>query len=130
VRDAEHGLLATLAELGVGCICFSPLAQGLLTDRYFKGIPKDSRAAKPHGYLQKEQVTEAVRKKVLKLNEIAKGRDQTLAQMALVWTLRHAGMTSAIIGASKPKHIEDAVAALNNLRFSDEELRAIDRILE
>ena len=130
VRDPEHGLLATLAEVGVGCICFSPLAQGLLTDRYFKGIPKDSRAAKPHGFLHKEQVTEAVRKKVLKLNEIAKGRDQTLAQMALVWTLRHAGMTSAIIGASKPKHIEDAVAALNNLRFSDEELRAIDRILE
>jgi len=129
VRDPEQGLLATLAELGVGCICFSPLAQGLLTDRYFKGIPKDSRAAKPHGFLHKEQVTEAVRKKVLKLNEIAKARGQTLAQMAVVWTLRHAGMTSAIIGASKPKHIEDAVAALANLKFSTEELAAIDRIL-
>jgi len=129
VRDPEDGLLATLAALGVGCICFSPLAQGLLTDRYFKGIPKGSRAAKPHGYLQKEQVTEAVRKKVLKLNDVAKTRGQTLAQMALVWTLRHAGMTSAIIGASKPRHIEDAVAALSNLRFSTEELAAIDRIL-
>src|SRR5215467_12341806 len=129
VRDPEDGLLATLAELGVGCICFSPLAQGLLTDRYFKGIPKGSRAAKPHGYLQKEQVTEAVRKKVLKLNEIAKARGQTLAQMALVWTLRHAAMTSAIIGASKPRHVEDAVAALGTLMFSNEELAAIDRIL-
>ena len=129
VRDPEHGLLATLAELGVGCIGFSPLAQGLLTDRYFKGIPKDSRAAKPHGYLQRDQVTEAVRKKVLRLNEIAKARSQTLAQMALVWTLRHAGMTSVVIGASKPRHIEDAVAALSNLKFSTEELAAIDRIL-
>jgi L-glyceraldehyde 3-phosphate reductase len=129
VRDPEQGLLATLAELGLGCICFSPLAQGLLTDRYFKGIPKDSRAAKPHGYLQREQVTEAVRKKVLKLNEIAKMRGQTLAQMALVWTLRHAGMTSAIIGPSKPRHVEDAVAALANLPFSTDELSAIDRVL-
>jgi L-glyceraldehyde 3-phosphate reductase len=129
VRDPERGLLATLAELGVGCIGFSPLAQGLLTDRYFKGIPQDSRAAKPHGYLQREQVTEAIRKKVLRLNAIAKARGQSLAQMALVWTLRHAGMTSAIIGASKPKHIEDAVAALANLTFSSEELAAIDRIL-
>ena len=129
VRDPEEGLLATLAKLGVGCICFSPLAQGLLTDRYFKGIPKDSRAAKPHGYLQKEQVTESVRGKVLKLNEIARARGQTLAQMAVVWTLRHAVMTSAIIGASKPRHIEDAVAALSDLQFSTEELAAIDRIL-
>jgi L-glyceraldehyde 3-phosphate reductase len=129
VRDPEQGLLATLAELGVGCICFSPLAQGLLTDRYFKGIPKDSRAAKPHGFLHKEQVTEAVRKRALKLNVIAKARGQTLAQMAVVWTLRHAGMTSAIIGASKPRHIEDAVAALSNLKFSTEELAAIERVL-
>ena len=129
VRDPEHGLLATLAELGLGCIGFSPLAQGLLTDRYFKGIPKDSRAAKPHGFLQREQVTEVIRKKGLRLNGIAKARGQSLAQMALVWTLRHAGMTSAIIGASKPKHIEDAVAALANLTFATEELAAIDRIL-
>jgi len=129
VRDPEHGLLATLAELGVGCICFSPLAQGLLTDRYFKGVPKGSRASKPHGYLKKDQVTEEVRKKVLRLNEVAKARSQTLAQMAIVWTLRHACMTSAVIGASKPKHIEDAVRALDNLRFSDDELKTIDRIL-
>jgi len=129
VRDPEHGLLATLAELGVGCICFSPLAQGLLTDRYFKGVPKGSRASKPHGFLKKDQVTEEVRKKVLRLNEVAKARSQTLAQMAIVWTLRHACMTSAVIGASKPKHIEDAVRALDNLRFSDDELKTIDRIL-
>lgn len=130
VRDPEHGLLATLAELGLGCICFSPLAQGLLTDRYFRGIPKGSRAAKPHGYLKKDQVTEEVRKKVLRLNDVAKARGQTLAQMAIVWTLRHAGMTSAVIGASKPKHIEDAVRALDNLRFADDELKTIDRILQ
>jgi len=129
VRDPEHGLLATLAELGLGCICFSPLAQGLLTDRYFKGVPKGSRASKPHGFLKKDQVTEEVRKKVLRLNEVAKARSQTLAQMAIVWTLRHACMTSAVIGASKPKHIEDAVHALDNLRFSDDELKTIDRIL-
>ncbi len=129
VRDPEHGLLATLAELGVGCIGFSPLAQGLLTDRYFKGIPRGSRAAKPHGYLQREQVTEAARKRALRLNEVAKMRGQTLAQMALVWTLRHAGMTSAVIGASRPAHVEEAVAALANLTFSAEELSAIDRIL-
>ncbi len=129
VRDPEHGLLATLAELGLGCIGFSPLAQGLLTDRYFKGIPKDSRAAKPHGYLQRDQVTEAIRKKVLRLNEIAKVRGQSLAQMALVWTLRNAGMTSAVIGASKPAHVEEAVAALANLQFSNDELTSIDRIL-
>jgi L-glyceraldehyde 3-phosphate reductase len=128
-RWIEGGLLDVLEEVGAGCVVFSPLAQGLLTDRYFKGIPKDSRAAKPHGFLHKEQVTEAVRKKALKLNEIATARGQTLAQMAVVWTLRHAGMTSAIIGASKPKHIEDAVAALSNLKFSTEELAAIDRIL-
>ncbi len=129
VRDVEQGLLATLQQLGIGCIGFSPLAQGLLTDRYFKGIPRDSRAAKPHGFLQREQVTEAVRRKALRLNEFAKGRGQTLAQMALVWTLRHPAMTSVIIGASRPEHVTDAVDALANQKFSAAELAAIDRIL-
>ena len=129
VRDVEHGLLATLDELGVGCIVFSPLAQGLLTDRYFKGVPRDSRAAKPHGFLRRDEVTDAVRAKVLRLNEVARARGQSLAQMALAWTLRHESVTSAVIGASRPAHVTDAVAALANLSFSDEELAGIDRIL-
>jgi L-glyceraldehyde 3-phosphate reductase len=129
VRDPERGLLATLGELGVGCIVFSPLAQGLLTDRYFKGVPKGSRASKPHGFLKREQVTDAVRAKVLRLNELARARGQSLAQMALAWTLRHPSVTSAVIGASRPAHVEDAVGALTNLEFSGEELKGIDRIL-
>lgn len=129
VRDIERGLLATLDELGVGCIVFSPLAQGLLTDRYFKGVPRDSRAAKPHGFLRRDEVTDAVRAKVLRLNEVARARGQSLAQMALAWTLRHGSVTSAVIGASRPAHVTDAVAALAKLAFSDEELAGIDRIL-
>ena len=129
VRDIEGGLLATLEELGIGCIVFSPLAQGLLTDRYFKGVPKGSRAAKPHGFLRRDQVTEAVRAKVLRLNEIARARGQKLAQMAVAWTLRHASVTSAVIGASRPAHVTEAVAALSNAAFSGDELAAIDRIL-
>jgi L-glyceraldehyde 3-phosphate reductase len=130
VRDVERGLLTTLDDLGVGCIAFSPLAQGLLTDRYFKGVPRDSRAAKPHGFLRRDEVTDAVRAKVLRLNEIARARGQSLAQMALAWTLRHGSVTSAVIGASRPTHVTDAVAALAQLAFSDEELAGIDRILE
>ncbi len=130
VREPERGLLATLAELGIGCIVFSPLAQGLLTDRYFKGVPKESRAAKPHGFLRREEVTEAVRAKVLGLNEIARARGQKLAQMAVAWTLRHESVTSAVIGASRPAHVTEAVTALENATFSGDELAAIDRILE
>jgi len=129
VRDVERGLLATLDELRVGCIAFSPLAQGLLTDRYFKGVPRDSRAAKPHGFLTRDEVTDTVRAKVLRLNEVARARGQSLAQMALAWTLRHGSVTSAVIGASRPAHVTDAVAALATLAFSDEELAEIDRIL-
>jgi L-glyceraldehyde 3-phosphate reductase len=129
VREIERGLLTTLQELGIGCIVFSPLAQGLLTDRYFKGVPKGSRASKPHGFLKKEQVTEAVRSKVLRLNDIARARGQTLAQMAVAWTLRHPSVTSAVIGASRPAHVTDAVGALDNTTFSTEELAAIETIL-
>ena len=129
VRDIERGLLTTLQDLGVGCIVFSPLAQGLLTDRYLKGIPKGSRATKPGAYLKREQVTEALRTKALRLNEIAVARGQTLAQMALAWTLRHASVTSTLIGASRPSQVVDAVGALGNLTFSGEELAAIDRVL-
>jgi L-glyceraldehyde 3-phosphate reductase len=128
VRDIEHGLLTTLQELEMGCIVFSPLAQGLLTDRYFKGIPKGSRASKPYGFLKREQVTDAVRSKVLQLNQIAQARGQTLAQMALAWTLRNESVTSTLIGASRPAQVADAVGALANLTFAAEELAAIDRI--
>ncbi len=128
-RWIEEGLLTTLREEGIGCIAFSPLAQGLLTDRYLTGIPEDSRAAKPHGFLKREQVTEATRTKVGRLNERARARGQTLAQMALAWVLRHPEMTSALIGTSRVTQIEDAVGALANLSFDSAELESIDRIL-
>ncbi len=128
-RWIEERLTQVLAEKGMGCIAFSPLAQGLLTDRYLHGIPDDSRAAKPHGFLKPDRVTEDVLKKVRQLNELAKQRGQTLAQMALAWVLRLPEMTSALIGASKVSQVEDCVAALNQLDFSAEELQMIDKIL-
>ena len=129
-RWIEDGLLDVLAEEGIGCIVFSPLAQGLLTDRYLSGIPEDSRAAKPHGYLKRADITEEKLAQIRKLHEIAQARGQTMAQMALAWILRHAGMTSALVGASRTGQIEEDVAALNNLAFTEEELKAIDEILE
>ena len=128
-RWIEDGLLEVLEEEAIGCIVFSPLAQGLLTDRYLNGIPEDSRAAKPHGFLKREHVTEEKLAKIRRLNEIAQARGQTLAQMSLAWVLRHAGMTSALVGASRVRQIEDNVAALRHLEFTEEELKAIDRIL-
>ncbi|PYP74474.1 MAG: L-glyceraldehyde 3-phosphate reductase [Gemmatimonadetes bacterium] len=128
-RWIEDGLLAVLREEGIGCIVFSPLAQGLLTDRYLSGIPADSRAAKLHSFLRREEVSEAIVAKVRRLNDIARARGQTLAQMALAWVLRHPEVTTALIGASRVAQIEDAVGALANLRFTGEELRAIDGIL-
>jgi L-glyceraldehyde 3-phosphate reductase len=128
-RTVEQGLLAVLDERGIGCIAFSPLAQGLLTDRYLKGIPDDSRAAKPNTYLKRGAVTDDVIAKVRALNDLAKARGQSLAQMALAWVLRHATVTSALIGASRVSQIEDGVAALANPRFADDELAAIDTIL-
>ena len=128
-RWVERDLLTVLGDEGVGCIAFSPLAQGLLTNRYLGGIADDSRAAKSHGFLKREQVTEATLEKVRTLDTYARVRGQTLAQMALAWVLRHPVMTSALIGASKVSQIEDAVGALKNLDFSADELAAIDRIL-
>jgi L-glyceraldehyde 3-phosphate reductase len=128
-RWIEDGLLQVLADEGIGCIAFSPLAQGLLTNKYLTGIPQDSRAAKPHGFLRTDQVTEATLGKVQKLDALARARSQTLAQMALVWVLRHPGMTSALVGASRVAQIEDAVQALDRLEFSADELAAIDGIL-
>jgi len=106
-----------------------PLAQGLLTDRYLQGIPEDSRAAKPHGFLRPQHVTEEKLTKVRRLNNLAEARGQSLAQMALAWVLRHPGVTSALTGASRPSQIEDSVGALKKLEFAAEELTAIDSIL-
>jgi L-glyceraldehyde 3-phosphate reductase len=128
-RWVEDGLLEVLDEEGVGCICFSPLEQGLLTDRYLQAIPPDSRAAKPHGFLKKDDVTESARSKARQLNELARQRGQTLAQMALAWVLRRREVTSALVGASRVQQIEDDVAALDNLEFSAEELQKIDAIV-
>jgi L-glyceraldehyde 3-phosphate reductase len=128
-RWIEDGLLDVLAEEGVGCIVFSPLAQGLLTDKYLDGIPADSRAGKPHGFLRPEQITKDRLVKVRKLKQMAQARGQTLAQMALAWVLRHPGMTSALVGASRVEQVEDNVATLNNLAFSEQELQAIEEIL-
>ncbi len=128
-RWIEPELLDVLAAEGIGCIVFSPLAQGLLTGRYLQGIPADSRAAKPHGFLKPEQLTDDKLAKVRRLNEIAQARGQSLTQLALAWVLRHPGMTSALIGASKVSQIEECVASLANLAFSADELAQIDAIL-
>lgn len=128
-RWIEDGLLDVLEKEGIGCIVFSPLAQGLLTDKYLDGIPPDSRAATPHGFLRAEQVTDDKVVKVRALNELARARGQTLAQMALAWVLRHPGMTSALAGASRVSQVEDNVAALDNLAFDAEELQAIEDVL-
>ncbi len=128
-RWIEHGLLKALNREGMGCIVFSPLAQGMLTGRYLQGIPEDSRAAKPHGFLQKEAITPDRLKKITQLNALANERGQSLAQMAIAWVLRHPTVTSALIGASRVEQIEDCVGALQKLEFSDKELQRIDKIL-
>jgi len=128
-RWVEPELLSVLDEEGIGCIAFSPLAQGMLTNRYLDGIPADSRAGRPTGFLRPQHVTDEKVAKVRQLNEIAEARGQTMAQLAVAWVLRHKGMTSALIGASRVAQIEEIVAALNNLAFSEEELASIDAIL-
>lgn len=129
-RWVENGLTDLLQEEGVGSIAFVPLAQGLLTNRYLNGIPEDSRALKPNSFLNEGDVSEEVLTKVRKLNEIAQERGQSLAQMALAWVLREQKITSALIGASKVSQIEENVAALNRLDFSETELNMIDDILK
>ncbi|HTA88222.1 MAG TPA: L-glyceraldehyde 3-phosphate reductase [Polyangiaceae bacterium] len=128
-RWVEADLLSGLREEGVGCIAFSPLAQGLLTDKYLTGIPVDSRAGKAHGFLRPAHVTEERLDKVRRLDVLAKARGQKLAQMAIAWVLRHPEMTSALIGASRVSQIEDAVSALDNTQFSNAELSQIDEIV-
>ncbi len=128
-RWIEQGLTDMLEEEGIGCIAFSPLAQGMLTHKYIKGIPADSRASKAHSYLKPDVITPAVIDKVIKLNDLAKQRGQVLAQMAVAWVLHNKTVTSALIGASKVVQIEEAVAALDHQSFSKEELQKIDSIL-
>lgn len=128
-RWIEDGLTNVLDEEGIGCIAFCPLAQGLLTSRYLGGIPDDSRANKPHGALSKESVSSEIISKVSKLNDLAAERRQTLAQMALAWVLRGGRVTSALIGASSTRQIDENVAAVNNLDFDPETLQKIDSIL-
>jgi len=127
-RWIERGLLELLQAEGVGCIVFSPLAQGLLADRYRQGIPEDSRAAQAHGFLRPEQITDQKRALVDALRDVALRRGQTLAQLALSWVLRHPAVTSALIGASRPEQIRENIDALHAAPFSPEELEAIDTI--
>jgi L-glyceraldehyde 3-phosphate reductase len=128
-RWVEDGLLDVLAEEGIGCIVFSPLEQGILTDRYLKDIPGDSRAGKSGTYLKREEVTPERVNKVHQLNEIAQRRGQSMAQMALAWVLRQPAVTSALIGASRVSQVEEGVATLKKLDFSDDELSSIEKIL-
>ncbi|MBN1812542.1 MAG: L-glyceraldehyde 3-phosphate reductase [Anaerolineae bacterium] len=128
-RRIEAGLLDVLADEGIGCIVFSPLEQGLLTNRYLDGIPADSRAAKPASFLTPDDITEERLSKIRRLNEIAQSRGQALAQMAIAWILRQPAMTSVLVGASKVSQIEDNVTALENLPFTEEELATIEGIL-
>jgi L-glyceraldehyde 3-phosphate reductase len=129
VREPEQGLFDVIEKEGVGSIVFSPLAQGLLSDRYLKGIPGDSRAARDF-FLKKKDIGEALLAKVRALNEVALRRGQTLAEMAVAWVLRDPRITSALVGTSKVSQVDDNVAALKNLNFSAEELRAIDGVLQ
>ncbi|MCL6573079.1 MAG: L-glyceraldehyde 3-phosphate reductase [Bacillus sp. (in: Bacteria)] len=129
-RWSEEGLQDVLQENGVGSIAFSPLAQGLLTNKYLSGIPADSRAARSTGFLREEQVTAEVVERVQKLNGIATERGQSLSQMALAWVLHGGKVSSVLIGASKVSQIEENVAVLNNLDFTKEELARIEAILE
>ncbi len=129
-RWVEGGLLDVLEKDGVGCIPFSPLAQGLLTNKYLHGIPEDSRAAKSTGFLQASQVTEERVSQIRRLNDIAKERNQTLAQMALAWLLKDSRVTSVLIGASRPEQLADSLKCLDNIEFSKEELDKIESILK
>ena len=127
-RWVENGLLDTLNEIGVGCIAFSPLAQGMLTDKYLKGIPENSRAAKDLTYLDTETVSSNI-EKIQHLNAIAKARGQKLSQMAISWILRQPQAASVLVGASSANQLKENVKALDNLSFSDEELKLIDKIV-
>jgi L-glyceraldehyde 3-phosphate reductase len=125
-----QSLLDVLEENGVGCIPFSPLAQGMLSNRYLKGIPENSRAAKAHGFLKIEEITEQKLKQITQLNEIAKKRNQSLAQMALAWLMKDKRITSVLIGASSVHQLDDSLACLQNIDFSSAELEKIESVLK
>ncbi|MER5469075.1 L-glyceraldehyde 3-phosphate reductase [Streptomyces sp. NPDC002935] len=129
-RPEDEGLLDTLDELQVGSIAYSPLEQGLLTGRYLDGIPDDSRAASDSPFLSADTVTEDLVGRLRTLDEIAKSRGQSLAQLALAWVLRGGRVTSALIGASSPRQLEDSVAAIGNLEFTEDELARIDAVVK
>lgn len=129
-RWVEGGLLDLLGQEGVGCIPFSPLAQGLLTDKYLRGIPDDSRVAKGVGFLTETQLTPERLSQIQQLNTLAQERSQSLAQMALSWILRDERVTSVLIGASKPEQLTDSLKCLENIQFSEEELGRIEQILK
>jgi L-glyceraldehyde 3-phosphate reductase len=129
-RWVEGGLMDVLGKEGVGCIPFSPLAQGMLTDKYLHGIPDDSRAAKQTGALQTNQLTPQRLEQIKQLNEVAKKRGQSLAQMALAWLLKDERVTSVLIGASKPAQLADSLKCLDNIAFSTEELSEIETTLK
>jgi L-glyceraldehyde 3-phosphate reductase len=128
-RSPENGLLDVLQKYGVGCIPFSPLAQGLLTDKYLRGVPAGSRASKEHSFLRKDQITPQKLDTIRKLNTMALERGQSLAQMAISWLLKDARITSVLIGASKPTQVDDAVGAIHKTSFEPAELAAIETIL-
>lgn len=130
VRWIEDGLLDVLEAEGVGCIPFSPLAQGLLTNKYLHGIPEDSRVAKPHGFLKENDVTPERIQQIQQLDEMARRRGQTLAQMALAWILKDQRITSVLVGASRPEQLADSLKCLDHLAFSEEELAWIEGILK
>lgn len=130
VREIEEGLTDVLREEKIGCIVFSPLAQGMLTNKYIKGIPEGSRAARPEGFLQKNELTESRLTAIARLNELAKKRGQSLAQMALMWAIRLPEVTSVLIGVSSKKQLEDNLGSLGNQNFAEEELAEIEAILK
>ena len=130
-RDIEtNGVLETLGNNGIGCITFSPLQQGLLTSKYLRGIPANSRAAKTDGFLQKSEITPELVVKLNKLNVVATERGQTLAQMAITWIFRDPRITSVIVGASRVEQIEDNLSAVNATALSEDEIKKIESILE
>jgi len=128
-RWVEDGLLKVLSNEGIGAIAFSPLEQGMLTDKYLKGIPNDSRAYNATSYLESDQITPELLDKVRKLNKIAQNRDQSLAQMSIAWILRNPEITTVLVGVSKPEQLLDNIESLDNLDFSSDELERIELIL-
>ena len=129
-RWVENGLLEVLNTRGMGCVAFSPLAQGLLTTKYLKGIPENSRAANPNGYLQTSEITEEKVQKINALNDLAKERNQTLAQMAIAWLLKKETITTVLVGASSVNQLNDSLGSLDQLAFSTSELEHIESILK